>query len=170
MAGNRIAHYDPSAVIILIAGVIPVESVVNGTFVEIEKDLQTFTSVKSTDGQIYRTMNADTSYTLTLSLSSVSDSNAILEYLLYADQLTQLAKFPILIKDTSGSSLFFSTTCWIEDQPILQFSDNVEARRWTIKCAEGGLHFGDNYGASAIGEDSLRFITSALPILDGLLR
>ena len=78
--------------------------------------------------------------------------------------------FPILIKDNSGSSLFYSTTCWIEDVPTMQFSDTVEARNWTIKCAEGGVFFGDNYGASSIGEDVFDTLVSAIPVLDGLIR
>ena len=61
-----LAMYDPSAVIILLAGVIPVEDVAEGTFVEIVKDIQTYTSSKSTDGVITRIKNADNTYTCLL--------------------------------------------------------------------------------------------------------
>lgn len=165
-----LAVYNPSAVVILLADVLPVEDVATGTFVQITKDIQTFSTTKTSDGIPSRIMNADGGYTVNLTLTATSRTNAYLEYLLYADQLTQIAKFPILIKDNSGSSLFTSTTCWIEDIPSLEFGDTVGVRPWKIRCADGIIHFGDNYGKSSFDEDVVNTVISALPILEGLIR
>lgn len=164
-----LALYDPSSVVILLADIIAVEDVSEGTFVRIVKDTQTFTSTTSTDGEVYRKRSSNTNYTLTLTLTSSSKTNRILQYFLIADQVTSLGKFPVLIKDTSGSSLFSAFTCWIESQPEMTFSDNVRAMVWTIKATEAVVVYGDSYGNSSTTEDIVNGIVSSIPSLDGLI-
>lgn len=163
------AMYDPSSVYIQIAGVIPVEDVTDGTFVEVTKDSDLFSNVVSSDGKVYRMKIPGDTYTVTLSLQSVSTSSEILEYLMIADQTTGVAKFPLIIKDTSGSSLFFATTCWVQSQPTLSFSDNVEARVWTIKATGVSIVFGNSYGSSSTSEDIVKGIIGSIPSLAGII-
>lgn len=163
-----LALYDPSSVVIYIAG-ISLEDVAEGTFVRISKDTQTFSSSTSTDGQVYRKRSSSASYTLTLSLTSSSKSNRVLQYLLIADYATSLGTFPILIKDTSGSSLFFSTNGWIESQPDMNFDQGVRTLTWTIRCLSPTITYGDSYGSSSTGEDIVQGIISSIPSLTGLL-
>jgi len=160
--------YDPTSVTINILGII-VEDVESGTFVRVSKDAQTFSSSVSTDGVQYRRRNSSKSYTIELTLSSVSKTSKILQYFLIADQTTTVAKFPLFIKDTSGSSLFFSTTCWIEAQPDLIFGDSVVPRTWIIRASEGVVSFGDSYGASSIAEDIINTLVAEIPSLAGLI-
>ena len=163
-----LATYDPSAVMIYLAGV-AVEDVMDGTFVRIAKDSQVFTSVTSTDGQVYRKRSSSTSYTLSITLSSSSKTNKVLQYFLIADQLTSLGKFPLMIKDGSGSSLFFATTFWIEQQPDMVFSEDVRAMPWTIRCTGSTISFGDNYDPSSLTDDALNVVVGSIPSLAGLL-
>lgn len=165
-----LATYDPSKVLILLADIIAVEDVMEGSFVQITKDLPVFTSAVSTDGKMYRKRSSSTSYTVSLTLSSTSKTNKVLQYMLIADQLTTVAKFPILIKDTGGSSLFSASTCWIENQPDLTFSDQVVPRVWQIRATEAVISYGDNYGSSSSAEDIGNLVIGSLPSLAGLLR
>lgn len=89
--------------------------------------------------------------------------------MLIADQATTVAKFPILIKDTSGSSLFAAATCWIEGQPDLTFSDQVVPRVWTIKATEAVISYGDSYGSSSGLEDILNVVSGSLPSIAGIV-
>lgn len=164
-----LAMYDPSSVYINAAGVIEVEDVSEGTFIEINKDAAIFKSVVSTDGRTYRVKVPNDNYTVTISLSSSSKSSRVLQYLMVADHTTGLAQFPLFIKDTSGSSFFFATSCWIESQPGMSFSNTTEARVWTIKATQAVISFGDSYGPSSLLEDTVNGIISSLPVLKGLI-
>jgi len=163
------AMYDPSSVYVFIAGLLQVEDVTDGTFIEVTKDSDLFNTTVSADGQVYRMKTPGNTYTVTLSLQSVSKSSEVLQYLSVADQLTGVAMFPLIIKDTKGSSLFFATSCWVQSQPTLSFSQNVEARVWTIKATGVTTVFGNNYGASSTSEDIANGIIGAIPNLSGLL-
>ena len=164
-----LATYDPSSVVIYLADVILVEDVMDGTFIQITKDTQTFTSTTSTDGQVYRKRNSNDNYTVSITLSSTSKTSRILQYFLIADVTTSVAKFPLFIKNTGGSTLFHATTCWIENQPDVVFSQQVVPMVWTIKATGCTLVYGDNYGASSILGDIVGSLVSDLPSLQGLI-
>lgn len=164
-----LAMYDPSSVYINAAGVIEVEDVSEGTFIEITKDAALFSSVVSTDGKTYRVKIPNDNYTVTISLSSSSKSSKVLQYLSVADQFTGLAQFPLFIKDISGSSFFFATSCWIESQPTMSFSNSTSALVWTIKATQAVISFGDNYGSSSAVDDVINGIIASLPSLKGLI-
>lgn len=165
-----LGNYDPSQVVILLAGVIPVEYVAEGTFVDITKDSPIFVTSNSTDGDTYRTKVADTTWSVDLTLSSFSNTNAVLQKLMLADQLAPISMtFPLLIKDTSGSSFFFATDCWVEKPPKMSFAQNDGNRQWSIKCSNTGVYFGDNIGTATTEQEILDYITASLPILKGIL-
>jgi hypothetical protein len=165
-----LAMYDPTSVLMYIADAILVEDVMDGSFIQIVKDTQVFTSETSTDGEIYRKRSSNNNYTVTLTLSATSMTSRILHYLLIADLETSVAKFPLFIKDTSGSTLFHATTCWIESQPNITFSQRVEPRTWIIKATGiTTLVYGDNYGESSIPEDIVSSLLGTIPSLTGLI-
>ena len=164
----ELATYSPQDVTVLVAGILPIEGFIDGTFVAIAKDVMPFRSVKSTDGKIHRVYNNDATYTITLTLHNGADSNKDLTRLWLADQVTQMGKFPLLIKDTNGSSLFFSTTSWIETVPTMDFANQVTSREWVIKSAQGIINIGGNTEKSGLIDDLFNSAIASLPILEGL--
>ena len=126
----QLATYMPEEVTILLAG-IPVSGFIQGSFISVDKDVKPFTSKRTADGTVSRMYNNDQTYTITLTLYSGSDSNQLLTRLWQLDEITQRGKFPLMIKDGSGSDLFFSTTTWIEGIPSLVKSNQYEPRAWT---------------------------------------
>ena len=160
--------YDPSAVSILLAGVLPITGVAEGSFVSVAKDTPYYTTSKSTDGQVYRTFQNDNTFTIKITLASSSESNGWFDKLLKADVITQKGIFPLFIKDMSGSSFFYSTSSWIEAEPNLVFADNVEALEWTIRSSQGLINYGGNDGEASLEEDILNTVISALPVLSGV--
>lgn len=161
-----LASYSPEDVTVAIAGVTSISGFADGTFIRITKDIPTYKSHVSADGQVSRQFQAGGLYTVNLILSSTSASNQVLSYLARADELTQMGKFPIIIKDQLGSSLFFSTTSWIETMPDTSFSTKIEEREWTIKCTQAMLNVGGNERGSTVAED---FMNSALGFAGGML-
>lgn len=164
----QLATYMPEEVTILLAG-IPVSGFIQGSFISVDKDVKPFTSKRTADGTVSRMYNNDQTYTINLTLYSGSDSNQLLTRLWQLDEITQRGKFPLMIKDGSGSDLFFSTTTWIEGIPSLVKSNQYEPRAWTLRSSSAIINIGGNGDAESILNDIVSIAASALPSLNGLI-
>lgn len=162
-------NYIPEEVYVVIAGILNVEGFAEGSFVNITKDDPPYRSRTTSDGQVVRLYRNSQTYTVELTLHIGSSTNDFLTKLWQLDEITQKGKFPIMLKDGSGSDLFFSATSWIEGLPTMVKSTNVDTRTWRIKCASAGVNFGNNSGESGLVQDLLNIATSALPALEGIL-
>lgn len=160
--------YCPEEVNVLVAGFIPLKGFVDGTFVSITKDVIPFTSNRTADGVVSRLYNNDQTYTIEITLYNGSESNNVLTKLWQLDEITQVGKFPLLIKDNSGSDLFFSTTTWIESPPVMNKSSTVDGRTWTLRSSQAAINFGGNEEISSIIGDLVNLATSALPGIQGV--
>lgn len=164
-----LATYNPEEVSILVAGLLSVDGFVDGTFVSIIKDIMPYSSSTSADGVTARVYSASSSYTVAITLYSGSSSNDFLTKLWQLDEITQRGKFPLLIKDNTGSDLFFSTTTWIENIPPLVKGTGYEPRTWTFKCSPAVINIGGNDSASGIINDLVNIAAGSLPILEGII-
>ena len=156
---------SPENVRVLVGGVYEITGFPQGTFVNIRKNVPSFTLVRTADGQIARTYRKDNSFIVDLTIVQASPSNDILSKLIVADQFTKNAFFPLFIKDDSGRDIFFSTASWIETYPRVSYSDNVEVRNWTIQCGEAFIHVG-GAGESSTATDILNLGTAATDVLE----
>jgi len=164
-----LATYIPAEVSVLVAGIIPLEGFVDSSFISISKDVMPYATQKSVDGRVARIYNSDQTYTIRITVYSGSRSNTVLTKLWQIDEITQRGKFPLLIKDGSGSDLFFSTNTWIEDIPSLVKSNDYEPRTWIMKSSQAVINLGSNNGESGLLEDLFNIGVASLPILEGLL-
>ena len=153
---SRLAHYSPEDVVILFGGVHKLTGFVDGTFVSVSKDEASFVTRVSADGRPTRVGSSNPIHTVTLTLHSGSESNQVLSYALLLDETTKMAKFPLIIKDKLGGSLFFSLTSWIESPPVSNYSVDIEGREWIIKCSQVSYNIGGNESPSSMTEDVLR--------------
>jgi hypothetical protein len=147
--------YSPEDVTVLFGGVHTLSGFVDGTFISISKDAPSFATRVSSSGMVSRVRTPDNVYTVGITLHSSSESNQVLSYALILDESTKMAKFPLIIKDHMGSSLFFSPVSWIETRPASDFSIGIEDREWTIKCANATFNVGGNTSESSLGVDAL---------------
>lgn len=164
-----IFNYYPDDVICLVGGILPVQGFVDGTFISINKDMLPFQSRTTADGTVARIYNSDQTYTVRLTLHCGSDSNDVLTKFWLLDEITQRGKFPLLIKDSSGSDLFFSTTTWIEGIPNLDKSVSVDTRNWILKSSQAIINVGGNQDPSSILQDLINTAIGTLPSLDGII-
>lgn len=162
-------NYSPEDVTVLLAGVKPIQGFIDGTFIEIDKNTQTFQPYRSADGKIARKKDNDFSYTVRFTLMSTSASNDVLDYLAKVDQLTSMGKVPLIIKDQLGSTSFYSATTWIETIPTVTFSTGISERTWVLRSSQGILVNGGNEDASSLLEDTANIVLASLPMLEGLL-
>lgn len=164
-----IATYTPEEVYVVIAGILNADGFAEGTFINISKDDSPYRSRTTADGITVRLYRNSQTYTVELTFHIGSTSNDFLTKLWQLDEITQRGKFPLLIKDGSGSDLFFSATSWIEGLPTMVKSTNFDTRTWRIKCSSAGVNFGSNSDESSLVEDLINIASSALPAIEGIL-
>lgn len=154
--------YSPEEVTILVMGV-PLEGVVEGTFVSLTRQAPIFTSSSTADGRITRTYNAADIWDIQFTLMNTSPSNGFLDKLVLLDRVTKRGKFPLMIKDGFGGTLIFSTTTWIEELPSITYGVEMTERVWTLKSANAVVNINGNESPSSMAEDILGTVASALP-------
>lgn len=155
--------YIPESVNCLIGGIIPVEGFVDGTFISVDKDEMPYSSVRMPDGTVARKKNNSQTYTITITLHNGAETNNLLTKMWQIDELTDRGKFPLLIKDQSGSDLLFSTESWIEGIPSMIKSNAIDSRVWVIKSAYAVINVGGNESPSDLINDIVNIASSALP-------
>lgn len=163
-----IASYSPEDINCLAFG-IPLNGFADGTFISISKDKVSYGSTETTDGQVARIYTNSQTYTISLTFHRGSTSNDILTKLWQLDELSQVGKFPLFIKDLSGTDLFFSTSTWIEGVPNMVQSTNFDTRTWILKSSQAVINIGSNQDASGILQDLINLASGAASIIEGVL-
>lgn len=135
--------YDPAQVTVAIGGAI-MSGYTDGTFVEIARNDNTWNTVVGADGLVTRGKSNNRSATLTLTLKQSSPSNDVLSALLVADELTNGSVFPVLIKDLSGTSIYFSAQAFINTFAGATYSKDITDRSWTFTLADCDMFVGSN--------------------------
>lgn len=158
--------YSPKDVILLLGGFYPVDGYSSDTFIRIKKDVKPFDTMKSMDGEMARVYRKDEGYIVEITLAQSSPTNDILSSLYNIDIATQVGKFPLLIKDTKGTTTFFAGTAWVEDIPDVTFAGNLTERTWVIGTSEAALNVGGNSNDLAL--QLLGLGTASLPLLGQL--
>jgi hypothetical protein len=160
--------YAVSDVSVLIAGVFEAEGLAADGFISITKDIPQYSTRRSTDGVIARTKRKDTGYTVKLTVVQTSETNNLLMKMLALDYVTDSAKFPLFVKDRSGTSVFAAATCWIVSEPETSFSNELEMREWTLQCTQA-VHFVGGAEQGSTLDQLTNLLAASAPVLAGLL-
>ncbi|MAX51286.1 MAG: hypothetical protein CMH22_04855 [Methylophaga sp.] len=156
-----IRTYAPEEVSLTVALLYSVQGFSPDTIIRINKDDNYFNTSVGASGGVERTHTPSNVYTLEVSLSQTSPSNAILTALATLDDVSRLAAFPIFAKDSSGRSLFLATSCWIERPPEVSYSANHEDRVWEIKCSDMVFNLAGNGEDEELSTDIARLTSIA---------
>lgn len=135
--------YDPKQVIVTI-GAVPMSGFSDGTFLEIDRNEPTWNTVVGADGLVTRGKTNNFSGTLTLTLKQSSPSNDVLSGFMAVDEATNLGIFPVLVKDLSGNSIYFSAQAWINTYANSTFDKNITDRQWILTLADADIFVGSN--------------------------
>lgn len=123
--------YAPEKLAIIVGGFI-MQGYADGTFVNVERNTETFQTVVGADGEGTRVKSADKSGKITITLKQSSDSNDVLSGLEIADEATLQGYVPVLVKDANGRSLYAAETAWVEKPANAEFSKELSNREWVI--------------------------------------
>jgi len=127
--------YDPKGVVVSIGGS-PISGYADGTFVNISRQNDTFTSVAGADGEVSRAKSNDKRGEMTLTLLQTSLSNDVLSALAVLDEKLGTGVVPIIVKDMSGLTIYFSGSGWIKKPADSEFGKEISNRDWVFELAE----------------------------------
>lgn len=138
-----VRSYDPKNVLVSIGGV-PMSGFADGTFLEVSRDENAFTKVTGADGFTSRVKSNNRGGLMTLTLLETSPSNDVLSAYAALDEISGTGIVPVLIKDVSGTSLYFSATGWVQKLPDSTFGKDINNRAWTLDLADVDVFIGGN--------------------------
>ena len=161
---TKLATYSPEDVTILVAGIVPITGLAAGSFLTISKNLQPFSTQRTSDGEVARLLNNDNTYTISITLHQGSEDNEVFSKLSILDKTTMKGKFPLFIKDLIGTSFFYSATTWIESEPDQDFADTLGTRTWVLRSSQAITNIGSNVAPSGILEDITNTLIASAPV------
>ncbi|HCU25438.1 MAG TPA: DUF3277 domain-containing protein [Deltaproteobacteria bacterium] len=124
--------YDPKQIVLIVGG-FQLSGYADGTFVNVDRNEDMYTLQIGADGEGVRSKSNNRSGTVTFSLLQSSASNEILSAFAKADELSNSGVFPLLIKDTSGTSIYAAEMAWIKKIASSEFGNEAGAREWAIE-------------------------------------
>ncbi len=127
--------YDPKQVVLSIGGV-SMGGYADGTFINITSLNDAYATKAGADGEIARAKSNDNRGELVLTLLQTSLSNDILSAIYTLDQVSNEGVVPILLKDLSGLTTYFSGAGWIRKLPDASFEKEISNREWTFDLAD----------------------------------
>lgn len=157
-------NYSPSDVTVTVAGLYSVTGFAEGTFIRITKDTQQVTTIRAMDGTMSRIKSPDTGWKVEIVLAQSSPANDVFSTFWNVDKVTGMGKFPLFIKDGSGSTMFMAASAWIEEVPDIIFSNSMETRTWRFAATDVIANIGGNGESGDLGS-ILGLGASVLPVL-----
>lgn len=143
MADSNVRTLDPKKVIVTF-GQLALSGWMDGTYLTVTPSGPGFEKLKGADGGVDRVNKNSNDYTITFVLKQTSPINAQLSTIYNSDKLNNLGKFPLTIKDNSGTTKFFAQQAWISADPTAENSDVISPREWTIETGIATNNIGGN--------------------------
>ncbi len=84
------------------------------------------------DGEVQRSLDPNSTYTVEINLANTSKSNDYLSNMYNADRATGKGVLPLLVKDMSGTLLFFAPEAWVANTPEGGRGRRINELTWTI--------------------------------------
>lgn len=132
---STVLNYDPKQIHVIVGGSI-IGGFAEDEFVEVERDVDSFTKYVGCGGEVARIKTTNRAGKITLRLMQSSPSNDELSLLAELDEtFLNAGAVPMLIRDQGGSTLFTSVFCWVRRFPKVIWKRNVEMREWVLDTA-----------------------------------
>jgi len=135
--------YNPALVTVSFDG-INVTGFMDGTFVEAERDEDTFTKHVGATGDVTRTRNLNTSGKVTITLVAASPTNDLLAIKFATDEILGFGYGSLQVKDLSGTMLCRATQAWITKPPKIERAKESGSCVWVFECADLKVFAGGN--------------------------
>jgi hypothetical protein len=129
-------HFDPKNVI-LIFGPHHIRGFAEGTFIDVARAVDTYSTTAGSDGETVRTLSNNKVGTVTFTLMQNSKSNDALSAFLLADEESGSSVWELLIKEKNGTTKVAAPISYIKRWPNISYqSGSAATRTWIIEAPE----------------------------------
>lgn len=136
-------EFSPANTLLVVGG-FPITGFMEGTFITVERETDTFSDHCGADGEVNRVRSSDKRATMTVTIKQTSASNDVLSGLQVADEMSGGGVVPVLMKDGDGRLLASGAEAWIVAPPSVAMADSTQGREWRIRIANLLMHVGGN--------------------------
>ena len=141
-------NYDPKRQTVSFKGV-QLRGFQDGTFIEVERNTDTFTVEAGADGEPVRVRSHDKTGMVTVTLQGASPSNDLLSaFALAGEQGTTVnGDVGVLqVRDMNGTTVCIAAEAWIKKPPNFTAATEHTPRVWVFECGKLEMNIG---GATA---------------------
>lgn len=135
--------YDPGHHHASLAG-INITGYADGTYINVERMADAFTSVAGASGEVARVRMRDRRGTVKFTLMASSACNDLLSALAAQDESLGTGVGVLYIRDSNGTTLANASNAWIKKLPSTEFGKDLPNREWEIECEALELTVGGN--------------------------
>ncbi len=135
--------YNPARVTVSFKG-INLTGFMDSTFIEAERDEETFTKHTGATGDVTRTRNLNKGGKVTITLIQVSTTNDLLADLHESDEIFGISFGSLQIKDLAGNMVCRADEAWIQKAPKMERAKESGSVVWVFDCAAIDIFAGGN--------------------------
>lgn len=123
--------YSPDSVMLIFGGY----HATGWNTIAIQRNEAMVKQIRGIRGKNAKEYLPDTSCTISLTVPQAAEVNTILsEVLKLEEQSRGKVRLEIMLKDTSGGSVFTSVECYIGGWPSIEYTDSLSDVEWTFLC------------------------------------
>lgn len=116
----------------------------NDTFIEVERDEDSFMKYTGALGDVARSRNLNRGGKITITLMAVSPTNDALANLAQDDEDFGQNYLPFEIRDDSGNMFVHAEIAWIQKMPKIDRGKESGTVQWVFDCADVAVYVGGN--------------------------
>lgn len=126
-------NYDPQRIVVTWGSII-MQGYATDSFVEVAREVETFTKQTGAGGDVTRTRNRNRSGTVTVRLMQASPTNDLLAARLRLDEQTGLGYAPLTVQDLNGTTLHSAPNAWIQKPADDARGAEAGELEWIFDC------------------------------------
>jgi hypothetical protein len=134
---------DPAAVISTFNGHL-LGGFMDGTYITVERDEDTWSTFTGADGEFARVRNRNKAGTVKFTLMQSSSSNDYLSTLMILDEATGAGTGVWATRDNLGRTVVSGADCFILKPATVEFGKEMLGREWTLKVPQLDMFIGGN--------------------------
>lgn len=135
---SDVATYSPAKVKIAL-GEHTVTGYAEDSFIVIEPLGDGVTSKAGCDGDIVRSIDPNSRFTVKIALLASSPTHRYLQNMYQKDKKDGTGTFPILMKDITGREKFVCDAAWVTKQPSTTKGKEAQNKEWTLETGQAEL-------------------------------
>lgn len=139
-----VLSYDPGDVSVVYGGV-TIGGLSNGVSVRVEPNADLANPYYGLQGEAARSVLRNRSYTATIRLGQVFNSNDLLAAEAELDEIAGIGLTkPFMIRDKGGRTLIAEEQAYVKRRPTVEFGEEISEREWTFELPNPFVFEGGN--------------------------